>query len=112
MRLIDIADRILPQKFVEALYISHGKDVGNEISYSVALGFPYGFEGIVDRLVFFEALYIRKGFKPIPLKRFVEAGGYKKDLGDVISLQLSEGEEPIRYAKMYRQDGFKFEEGR
>ena len=92
--------QFLSDSFVQKAYVSAGADLGDAISYGLDI-FPCdgrAVSSLVNKLKKWETEYSKRGFRTIPISRFVDFGGYDISLDDVIGKKRESGENPILHA--------------
>jgi len=86
--------------FVEKRYVDAGLAFGDLLSYSY-MGAGSGYERLLSRWEFWEAVYAERGFRTIPLDAFIDAGGYGAPLPPY-GIRRPSGENAVRHAKNFR----------
>ena len=92
--------RLLPDSAVEKRYIRAGATFGDAVSY-LYMGECIGFEGLLNKWGNWEEEYAHRGFRTVSLDRFVNLGGYGKQIDGIIGQRREDGEEPIFHAQRY-----------
>lgn len=72
--------RLLPTSLIIKKYKDAGLDFGDAFSYLPAMGECIGFQKLLERWVFWEAEYARRGYHTIDLPSFVNSGGWGEEL--------------------------------
>ena len=87
---------------IEREYLHAGMLLGRALSYA-AYGKIIGLDKKVKRLAEAEERYAAAGYRPISISRFVDLGGWGKDITDKFKQARDEGEEPEYHAAEYLQ---------
>lgn len=89
--------RLLPLWFVQWRYVDAGSAFGDAVSHLAYRGECVGFDEMRKTWGFWEREYARRGYRTLPLKVFVEHGGFGGPLTG-LGEKRTEAEEPILYA--------------
>ena len=93
--------RFLTDKQVEKHYVKAGAIFGDAVSY-IYMGECVGFEKLLAKWAKWEAEYVKRGYRTLPVDDFVSYGGYGAPLKD-LGVKRTDGEEPVFHAKIYRE---------
>ena len=91
----------MPEQLLKENYLDAGELFGSDVSY-LYMGECVGFEDHLDRWAKYESEYANRGYKTISVDKFIDAGGYGKDISNLLGQKRKEGEKPILHAKIYR----------
>lgn len=95
-------ERFLTDKQVEKRYIKAGEIFGDALSYGF-MGECSGFKRMLAKWEKWEAEYIKRGYRTLPIDDFIDYGGYGVPLPlKDIWKKRDKNEKPIFHAKTYR----------
>jgi hypothetical protein len=102
--LSKIIDRTrLSDKSIQKRYVKAGAVFGDAVSY-LGMGECIGFEKLLYKWSKLENEYSNRGFRTISIDRFIELGGYGREVGDVIGVKRNENEESVYHSEIYRNE--------
>jgi len=84
-------------------YVSAGRVLGAALSMR-GYGEAVGIQKRIRQLVGWEREYASRGFRTISTVDFTQAGGWNKDIGNLVGVKREEGEEPIFHAQKFQQN--------
>jgi len=88
---------------VKKWYIEAGNTFGDAVSY-LYIGECVGFRDMLATWEYWEQEIVKYGYKPFDVDAFIGSGGHNKKLPEFE--KLSNGEEPVFHAKIYREKYF------
>ena len=89
---------------VEA-YMAAGCEIGSAVSY-IYMGECIGFDKLLDQWEATEKAYSALGFRTLSIDDFVSAGGWGKDIAELVRVPRKEGEREVFHAAFYREHYF------
>jgi len=84
-------------------YVSAGQVLGADINMR-GYGEAVGTQKRIRRLVGWEQEHVRRGYRTISIADFTQAGGWSKDIADLVGVKREEGEAPIFHAQEYQEN--------
>ncbi len=81
-------------------YLNAGTEFGDAVSY-IYMGECVGFEKMLDKWAKLEKEYASRGYKTISIDDFIKAGGYGKDISDLLMIKVDK-EQPL-HAEIYKK---------
>lgn len=92
-------EKFLSDKQVEKRYVKAGAKFGAAMSY-VLMGKCYGFDTLYANWAKWELEYSKRGFRTLPLEKFINYGGYGAQLKG-IGVHRAKSAQPVLYAKNF-----------
>lgn len=94
--------KLFSDKKIEKKYVQAGTQFGYAVSY-IYMGECVGFESMLNKWGDYEQEYAERGYRTISLDKFVELGGYGKNIDKLIGKKRRKNEKPIFHAEIYKE---------